>query len=210
MNPMARITRKVLATFVGCFVVPIAVTSLDRMAVAGEIRYVIQVGGIGSGEVNHVDFSENAGTQASASWVAAGAPVPSYVLYREGHPAPRVRSDKRSGWGQALLNREPCPYCGRSVVMHAASYFLLALGFVGQGLFGLRFILQWLASEKSKSVVIPEAFWWMSIAGAITTGVYAVSIMALPIIVSQGLNCLIYGRNLYFSRIGKGPVPNHI
>ncbi|NQT14214.1 MAG: lipid-A-disaccharide synthase N-terminal domain-containing protein [Planctomycetes bacterium] len=154
--------------------------------------------------------SEAGSSLSLATWVAANEPVPDCVLYGKDNPAPRVPSHGHTGWNDLVSNGEPCAYCGRSPQPEAVSYFFLCLGFLGQGLFGVRFILQWLASEKSKSVVIPEAFWWASIAGAVATGVYAVSIMALPIIMSQGLNCMIYGRNLYFFRSGAKVAQNHV
>jgi lipid-A-disaccharide synthase-like uncharacterized protein len=82
---------------------------------------------------------------------------------------------------------------------HLASWIFLGIGFLGQFLFGVRFFLQWIASERKRAVVIPRAFWWFSIGGAIATGIYSVSILAYPIILSQGVNCLIYSRSLYLS-----------
>ncbi|MEM9139776.1 MAG: lipid-A-disaccharide synthase N-terminal domain-containing protein, partial [Pseudomonadota bacterium] len=43
-------------------------------------------------------------------------------------------------------------------------WVLVGLG--GQCLFMMRFLIQWIASEKEKRSVIPVAFWWFSIAGA--------------------------------------------
>lgn len=152
-----------------------------------------------SGQVSSV-ADEGSSSLPLTTWVAAHEPVPDFVLYDEDNPAPREPSHGQSGRNELASNGKSCPHCGRSRPPKAVSCFFLSLGFLGQGLFGIRFILQWLASERSKSVVIPEAFWWASITGAIATGIYAVSIQALPIIMSQGINCLIYGRNLYFSR----------
>jgi len=44
--------------------------------------------------------------------------------------------------------------------------------------------------------VVPEAFWWFSIVGAVFLALYGWALLAWPIILGQGLNCLIYGRNL--------------
>lgn len=78
-------------------------------------------------------------------------------------------------------------------------YLILGLGFVGQGLFGLRFVVQWIASEKSRTVVVPRAFWWLSLAGALLTGLYALAIHAWPILLSQIACSTIYARNLSLS-----------
>jgi len=41
--------------------------------------------------------------------------------------------------------------------------FWLAVGFVGQAFFSMRFVVQWIASEKRKESVIPVSFWFFSI-----------------------------------------------
>ena len=41
----------------------------------------------------------------------------------------------------------------------------LVIGFAGQGLFSMRFIVQWLKSEREKKSVVPLAFWYFSLAG---------------------------------------------
>ena len=42
---------------------------------------------------------------------------------------------------------------------------MIVVGFAGQGLFAMRFIIQWLSSEKQAKSVIPLAFWYFSIGG---------------------------------------------
>jgi lipid-A-disaccharide synthase-like uncharacterized protein len=41
----------------------------------------------------------------------------------------------------------------------------LSVGFVGQAFFSMRFLVQWIASEKRKESVIPISFWFFSIGG---------------------------------------------
>ena len=82
---------------------------------------------------------------------------------------------------------------------------VLLLGFAGQGAFGLRFLLQWIASERARASVIPEIFWWLSIVGGLLLLLYGWALLAWPIIIGQGLNCLIYGRNLVFIRAARQP-----
>lgn len=96
-----------------------------------------------------------------------------------------------------------CPECGCAVPTNDNSPPILLLGFVGQGAFGLRFFVQWIASERARASVIPEVFWWLSIAGGVLLLLYGWALLAWPIIIGQGLNCLIYGRNLVFIRAGK-------
>ncbi len=43
--------------------------------------------------------------------------------------------------------------------------FWLIFGFIGQAMFTMRFIVQWIASERRKESVIPVAFWYFSLGG---------------------------------------------
>ena len=40
------------------------------------------------------------------------------------------------------------------------------IGWLGNAVFFSRFLLQWYATEKRKQVVVPPAFWWLSLAGS--------------------------------------------
>jgi len=48
--------------------------------------------------------------------------------------------------------------------------------FVGEAVFGGRFILQWLVSEYKKKSHVPVAFWYMSIVGSLILAVYCIHI----------------------------------
>ncbi len=72
----------------------------------------------------------------------------------------------------------------------------LALGFIGQGLFSARFVVQWLASEKKGESVIPVSFWYLSIAGSLTVLAYAIFRMDPVFILAYGFNSFVYVRNL--------------
>jgi lipid-A-disaccharide synthase-like uncharacterized protein len=74
----------------------------------------------------------------------------------------------------------------------------LAVGFLGQGLFSARFIVQWIKSEREKKSVFPVAFWYFSIAGGITLLAYAIYRKDPVFIVGQLTGLFIYLRNLYF------------
>ncbi len=75
-------------------------------------------------------------------------------------------------------------------------WILVGLG--GQVLFMMRFILQWLASEKERKSVIPISFWWFSIGGAAVLLAYAIYRADPVFILGQSLGFFIYGRNLWF------------
>lgn len=73
----------------------------------------------------------------------------------------------------------------------------LLIGFVGQGLFAARFIVQWLKSEMEGRSVIPLAFWYFSIGGGLISFSYAIYIHSWPFMVSQGTGLIPYFRNLW-------------
>ena len=72
----------------------------------------------------------------------------------------------------------------------------LIIGFIGQGLFASRFIVQWLYSERKKESSIPISFWYLSIFGGIGLLIYAISRKDPVIITGQIFGILIYTRNL--------------
>ena len=78
--------------------------------------------------------------------------------------------------------------------------FWLVVGFFGQALFSLRFIVQWFASEREKKSVIPVAFWYFSLAGGITLLIYAIHRRDPVFILGQASGLIVYFRNLYFVR----------
>ena len=76
----------------------------------------------------------------------------------------------------------------------------ILLGFFAQAMFTMRFVVQWLASEKAKRSVIPVAFWFFSIAGGSLLFIYAIQRQDPVFIAGQGLGLLIYTRNLMLIR----------
>ncbi len=75
--------------------------------------------------------------------------------------------------------------------------FWLVVVFVVQIMFGMRFFVQWIASEKAKKSVIPIAFWYLSICGSLILLVYAVHRRDPVFILGQSTGSFIYLRNLY-------------
>ena len=76
----------------------------------------------------------------------------------------------------------------------------LILGLVGQALFSMRFLIQWIHSEKHKKSVIPTAFWYFSLAGGLTLLIYAILRQDPVFIIGQGMGLFVYIRNLMFIR----------
>ncbi|MEE8453571.1 MAG: lipid-A-disaccharide synthase N-terminal domain-containing protein [Limibaculum sp.] len=75
------------------------------------------------------------------------------------------------------------------------AWILVGLG--GQVLFMMRFVVQWIVSEKAKRSVIPVAFWWLSIGGAVILLAYAIYRADPVFILGQSLGFFIYARNLW-------------
>lgn len=74
----------------------------------------------------------------------------------------------------------------------------LVIGFAGQALFTMRFIVQWVASERKKRSVVPVAFWYFSLAGGLVLLVYAIHRKDPVFILGQAAGAFIYLRNLMF------------
>jgi lipid-A-disaccharide synthase-like uncharacterized protein len=74
----------------------------------------------------------------------------------------------------------------------------IIIGFAGQFIFFMRFIVQWLASEKEERVVVPVMFWYLSIAGSLIILAYSIHIKDIVFITAQLLSLVIYVRNLMF------------
>ena len=73
----------------------------------------------------------------------------------------------------------------------------LTIGFLGQGLFASRFIVQWIYSEKIGESRIPIVFWYLSIFGGLGLLIYAIFRKDPVIIVGQSFGIFIYLRNLF-------------
>ena len=77
-------------------------------------------------------------------------------------------------------------------------WWLLTIGFLGQGLFFLRFFIQWVSSERQKRSVIPLGFWYLSLGGSFFLLIYALLRQDIVFTVGQSTGSIIYIRNLYF------------
>lgn len=72
----------------------------------------------------------------------------------------------------------------------------ITIGFIAQFLFFLRFLIQWIVSEKKGESVIPIQFWYLSLAGGIMLLMYAVWRRDPVFILGQCLGSIVYVRNL--------------
>jgi len=78
-----------------------------------------------------------------------------------------------------------------------AELIWVMVGLGGQVMFMMRFLIQWIVSEKAKRSVIPVSFWWFSICGAAILLVYAIWRRDPVFILGQSLGFFIYTRNLW-------------
>ena len=76
----------------------------------------------------------------------------------------------------------------------------IIIGFLGQAMFSMRFIVQWIASEKAGNSIIPHTFWYFSIGGGLALCAYAIYRQDLVFILGQSTGLFIYARNLYLIR----------
>ncbi len=70
------------------------------------------------------------------------------------------------------------------------------LGFVGQSLFGLRFLIQWIISEKKRKSVVPLIFWYISLAASLLILIYSILIKNPVFFFGQLFGSTIYIRNI--------------
>lgn len=85
----------------------------------------------------------------------------------------------------------------------AISNFTFTLGTIGQIIFAFRFIFQWIYSEQKGESLLPAAFWWISLTGALTIVAYAIIRQDPVIILGQAFGSIIYGRNLAIGFINR-------
>ena len=71
-----------------------------------------------------------------------------------------------------------------------------AFGLTFQALFMARFLVQWIASERSGKSVIPVAFWYLSIIGSGGVLIYGIGKADPVIILGQMFGSIVYIRNL--------------
>lgn len=84
----------------------------------------------------------------------------------------------------------------------------LVVGYGGQALFGSRFLVQWIATERRKQSIVPIVFWYLSLGGGLALLSYAIWIQEWVFIVGQSGGILVYSRNLWFVHRRKAVTAN--
>lgn len=74
--------------------------------------------------------------------------------------------------------------------------FILAVGFLAQGFFSARILVQWILSERARRVLSPSLFWIQSLAGAYLLCLYGWLRDDFSIVLGQFISYYIYLWNL--------------
>ncbi len=72
----------------------------------------------------------------------------------------------------------------------------IGIGLLGQLCFFLRFLLQWIVSEKRGESIVPIQFWYLSLAGSMLVLAYAIYRQDPVFILGQSMGSIVYIRNL--------------
>jgi len=82
----------------------------------------------------------------------------------------------------------------------AIPLWLLILGSIAQIIFTLRFVYQWIYSEKNKESSLPFGFWLLSLIGSILILIYAILRKDPVLLVGHLMGSAIYFRNILILR----------
>jgi len=98
---------------------------------------------------------------------------------------------------QILFNKEHIPT------------YLMVLGIVSQILFTLRFVYQWIYSEKRKESSLPMGFWIISFTGSSLILIYAIFRKDPVLFIGHITGVFAYSRNIHLLRKSWKPDLNH-
>lgn len=89
--------------------------------------------------------------------------------------------------------------------MHWRHFLYYTLGLLPSLFFGLRFLIQWLQSEKKKTSYITPSFWRFSLSGNLLLAAHYFIQLQYPFMLLQVINAFIAWRNLNFMQQKKKP-----
>jgi lipid-A-disaccharide synthase-like uncharacterized protein len=87
-----------------------------------------------------------------------------------------------------------------------AELWWVIVGFAGQLLFSMRFLVQWIMSERARRSVMPIAFWYFSLAGGLVLLAYAIYRRDPVFMLGQSMGLIVYARNLWLIHASRRPV----
>lgn len=87
--------------------------------------------------------------------------------------------------------------------MSLTQLLIYGIGFLAQGFFSARILVQWILSEKAKKVLSPSIFWVLSICGAYLLCIYGWLRNDFSIVLGQFISYYIYLWNLNMKGVWK-------
>jgi lipid-A-disaccharide synthase-like uncharacterized protein len=84
--------------------------------------------------------------------------------------------------------------------MGTSDLLWLAIGLFGQALFMMRFVVQWVHSERHQKSIIPVSFWYLSLVGGLVVLAYGLHKAEPVIVLGQLPGTFVYARNLMLIR----------
>ena len=90
-------------------------------------------------------------------------------------------------------------------VDHWGEFWWVMVGLAGQLMFSMRFLIQWIMSERAKKSVMPVAFWYFSLGGGVVLLTYAIYRRDPVFMLGQAMGLLVYARNLWLIHGAKRP-----
>jgi lipid-A-disaccharide synthase-like uncharacterized protein len=140
------------------------------------------------GNRQHIDLLQN--DDGTHSFIIDRG-EPSQRILSPDELAQRIFQHERSrSWIEQLFN-----------ISGPIGFIWVGIGLLGQLLFTGRMVVQWLATEKTRRSVVPPAFWWMSLIGAMMLLTYFIWRRDIVGVLGQSFGLLVYVRNLYFIHI---------
>ncbi len=97
----------------------------------------------------------------------------------------------------AFMLEDGQAFVGRFFHNEEIPLWLLLFGSMGQIIFTLRFVYQWLYSRRKNESVLPLGFWLISLTGSLIIVAYAIYRKDPVLIVGQASGLLVYSRNIY-------------
>ncbi|WP_242434561.1 lipid-A-disaccharide synthase N-terminal domain-containing protein [Hymenobacter amundsenii] len=142
--------------------------------------------------------------------VILGAQLISYAIYIRNLQLLR-EWDKLSPWFRAAAYALPVAMLGwfvagnrhfslRAMLGTEIPGGLLLLGAVGQAIFLLRFVYQWIYSERKGESSLPLSFWIISLVGSLLILAYAVMRRDAVLIIGNVFGTVVYARNMVLLR----------
>lgn len=99
-------------------------------------------------------------------------------------------------YSMGFLGESTSTYEGLDAKLAGLPAAWLIFGFSAQAIFMSRMLVQWIASERARSSVVPVAFWWLSLIGGLMLLTYFVRRGDPVGVVGQLFGVLVYSRNL--------------